>query len=78
MPVAHCQVTGKMSGGRRLKEAKMAKARNWLECTSCDAMFTVKHTMDEKFYSPEYCPFCGEELELEEQLEITYEEEEDV
>ena len=53
----------------------MAKAGNWLECASCDAMFAVKHTMDEKFYSPEYCPFCGDELELEEQLEITYEEE---
>lgn len=70
MLVAHCQVTGKMSGVQPLKEITMAKTRNWLECTSCDAMFTVKHTMDEKFYSPEYCPFCGDELDIEDGLEI--------
>lgn len=56
----------------------MAKTRKWLECTSCDAMFAVRHTMDEKFYKTEFCPFCGDELDVEEELDLDYGEEFDV
>ena len=48
-----------------------------IECVSCDASFKVQHDMIEHYYSVEYCPFCGEELELEEELEITYDEDEE-
>lgn len=51
---------------------------NKIECISCDAVFTVKHEMERQYYPIEYCPFCGELLELEQPIEITYEEEEDV
>ncbi len=33
--------------------------------------------MIEHYYSVEYCPFCGAELELEEELEMTYDEDEE-
>lgn len=65
-----------MYGDQPLKESKMAKTRKWLECTSCDAMFAVRHTMDEKFYKAEFCPFCGDELDVEDELEIDDEYEE--
>ena len=48
-----------------------------IECVSCDASFKVQHEMIEHYYTVEYCPFCGEELELEEELEITYDEDEE-
>jgi predicted RNA-binding Zn-ribbon protein involved in translation (DUF1610 family) len=33
-----------------------------LFCTSCDAEFTVKHSMGQPIT---YCPFCGEEIQEE-------------
>ena len=54
----------------------MSKTRSWLECTSCDAMFAVRHAMDKQFYKEEYCPFCGDELDLEDILEYDEEFEE--
>ena len=47
-----------------------------IECVSCDGVFKVEHEMIEQYYSVEFCPFCGEELELEEELEMDYGEEE--
>ena len=47
----------------------MAKPKN-LECESCEAVFQVHYDMDEHFYEPRYCVFCGTELELEEELEL--------
>ena len=40
-------------------------------CESCEAEFQIKHTMDEKYYRMNYCPFCGEDLseELEDEIE---------
>jgi Zn finger protein HypA/HybF involved in hydrogenase expression len=35
-------------------------------CTSCEASFKIIHSMNDNAYSIRYCPFCGEELELEE------------
>ena len=53
----------------------MPKANKWLECVSCEAMFTVKHSMDVEFYTVEHCPFCGDELDIEVGLEYDDEEE---
>jgi hypothetical protein len=33
-------------------------------------MFAVRHTMDENYYKVEYCPFCGDELDLDEGIEF--------
>ena len=40
-------------------------------CESCEAEFSIKHTMDEMYYRISYCVFCGEDLneELEDEVE---------
>ena len=40
-------------------------------CESCEAEFSIKHSMDEIYYRISYCIFCGEELleELEDEIE---------
>ena len=34
-------------------------------CESCEAEFKIKHTMDDRLYSVKYCPFCGDDIEEE-------------
>ena len=36
-------------------------------CQSCDAEFTLTYHSDQGgiIYSPEFCPFCGEPLDIE-------------
>lgn len=41
-----------------------------IECMECDAVFDVKHEMSETHYTPQYCVFCGEHLEIELSLPI--------
>lgn len=36
------------------------------ECSACEAEFKIKHKLDESYYSVNYCPFCGAEIEEEE------------
>ena len=61
--------------GSAAQENLMPKANKWLECISCEAMFTVKHSMDIEFYTVEHCPFCGDELDIE--VGLDYDEEEE-
>jgi DNA-directed RNA polymerase subunit RPC12/RpoP len=35
------------------------------ECSSCNAVFSVDHDMDGRYYRVSHCPFCGEEIEQE-------------
>ncbi len=37
-------------------------------CNSCDAEFTIVYYSDQDgiIYSPEFCPFCGEPLDIDE------------
>ena len=39
-------------------------------CESCEAMFSIKHSMDDYYYRITYCTFCGVELldELEDEI----------
>jgi len=37
------------------------------ECNNCDAVFKIRHDMDEGYYPIQYCPFCGSELDGEEE-----------
>lgn len=39
------------------------------ECFSCDAVFTVDHDLDTEYYKIKHCPFCGTEMELDEEIE---------
>lgn len=36
-------------------------------CESCDGEFKIKHTMDETYYEVNFCPFCGAEINEEEE-----------
>ena len=38
-------------------------------CDSCEAVFKINHTMDDEYYKVNHCPFCGEELMTEEELD---------
>ena len=38
-------------------------------CIECNVEFKVKHDADPEYYPITHCPFCGLELDLEEQLE---------
>lgn len=68
-----------MYGDQPLKGVSMAKpTKQRCECSSCDALFWVEHDMDEKYYPVTNCPFCGDELDIEEELELDYGEEYDV
>jgi hypothetical protein len=37
------------------------------ECNSCDAVFKIRHDMDATYYPINYCPFCGCELDEDEE-----------
>lgn len=36
------------------------------QCGNCDAEFKIKHTLDDNYYEVNFCPFCGAEIEEEE------------
>jgi len=40
-------------------------------CESCEAEFSIKHSMDDDYYRVAYCTFCGVELVdgLEDEIE---------
>lgn len=42
-------------------------------CDSCDAEFKIKHSMDGDAYEVYYCPFCGGEIDNEEDQEDDFE-----
>lgn len=46
-------------------------------CAACEAEFNVRHDMDDDHYRLEYCPFCGEMLEDDEEYEFDIDEEEE-
>ena len=31
-------------------------------CDSCEAEFSIRHTMNEHYYSIKYCPFCASKV----------------
>ena len=41
-----------------------------VECVHCEGVCKVNHELDHDFYNVKFCPFCGEELELEEEYHI--------
>jgi hypothetical protein len=48
-----------------------------ITCLLCDAEFNIRHSMDDKHYRVEFCPFCGEILDTEEEYEFVEEDDED-
>jgi len=47
-----------------------------VSCTSCDAVFSINHDMDDEVYIVKGCPFCVTELDDAEEP-ITYKWDED-
>lgn len=41
-----------------------------LYCGPCELEFRIKHDADDELYKAEYCPFCGESLDLEEHYDV--------
>lgn len=37
------------------------------QCGSCDADFKIKYSLDEAYYEVNFCPFCGFEIDDEEE-----------
>jgi hypothetical protein len=53
---------------KRLKSAQLDyEEEDEITCGSCDAEFTLVYKTDQDgvLYAPEYCPFCGDPLDLE-------------
>ena len=42
----------------------------YIECVHCEGTAHIQHEQEHTFYQIKFCPFCGEELELEEELHI--------
>jgi len=59
--VALCQGIGLRCG----EQQRMAGDRERFECVSCDGVGYLEHDQDHEFYQLKYCPFCGEEMEME-------------
>lgn len=36
-------------------------------CDNCDAEFKIKHSLDESYYEVMFCPFCGADIDEEEE-----------
>lgn len=45
-------------------------------CDECDIEFKVQHDADKEMFPITFCPFCGVELDIEEQYDFDDEEEE--
>jgi len=39
-------------------------------CESCEAVFRIQHNMEERYYQVCNCPFCGEELNSDNEDEL--------
>ena len=45
-------------------------------CPNCESSYAVDYLIQEAHGTAEYCPFCGEEIPVEEQEELEEDEEE--
>ena len=38
-------------------------------CNNCDAEFKIRHEMDDTYYEVNFCPFCGSDIENDEEFD---------
>ena len=38
-------------------------------CDNCEAVCKITYDLDDMFFTVKYCPFCGEEMEVEDIVE---------
>jgi hydrogenase maturation factor HypF (carbamoyltransferase family) len=43
--------------------------RKQIVCEDCEASYQIKHDMEERYYTVSFCPFCGAETDLMDDLE---------
>jgi len=43
--------------------------RKVFQCEACEATYDIKHDLEERYYTVSFCPFCGEETTLSDDLE---------
>lgn len=54
------------------------KKKTIMTCVDCNADFSIQHSMDDDYYVPRFCVFCGTEIfNDEDDLSIDEEEEYD-
>ena len=46
-------------------------------CESCEAEFSIRHSMNDRYYIISHCTFCGVELSDELEVEIVWEDEDE-
>ena len=56
----HCQEIGQKCG----EQQRMANKQRF-ECDKCEGVGHIEHDHDHHFYQLTFCPFCGEEMEME-------------
>lgn len=56
---------------------KLKHMHKVIVCAYCEAEFTIRHDMDDDHYRLEYCPFCSEALEDDEDYEYDIDEDEE-
>jgi len=44
------------------------------ECYHCDAIFKIKHSLQDETYQVYFCPFCGGDIEEEGDEDMDYDE----
>ena len=43
--------------------------RKYIECVHCEGTAHIEHEQEHTFYQIKFCPFCGEEQEIIDELE---------
>lgn len=43
------------------------KRKKHFECVECDAVFKINFDLDEDYYKVTFCPFCGSEMDEDQQ-----------
>ena len=51
--------------GQKYGELQRMADKQRFECTNCEGVGHLEHDQDHEFYQLKYCPFCGEEIEME-------------
>jgi len=46
-------------------QQRMADNKQSFECLECEGVGHIEHDQDHHFYQVKFCPFCGEEIEIE-------------
>jgi hypothetical protein len=54
---------------KHLWDSNNSMSKILIVCESCEGECNIQHNMDERLYKTEYCPFCAEPIELEDELE---------